>query len=442
MSDTDFRTPPSPAAPLDPATARRRFEAFLPPAPFRAVDPALYDMRFSAGVADSVRAWLAAAPLAHGDPDAALALRFAEGHLRRVHPGLMAAFDAQRTAGVVPAEAMAAAASSVGVPLHRPADLASAPAPIDEALVEYVAAGDRHALGEVVEALGRRRDDLWRRSQDLAARQRALAGPAPAEVTPAAVAGFVAGVVADTGDDLATVAAGLDVDEAWVRAVLGGEVAEVDGARIAAMCAALESDPEELFGPAALSLDAAGDDLAPPPAATAAQMLVDVGGFLGADELAADLDALDDDELAGLVRALATRHAQLEAWADDLEGRQQSLAAGLADPVLPAAGMAAELVALVAETGDDLDTVATNLGLAPAWAGDVVAGRTDVVELADARRLCDVLDLDPVATFGPAGAALALDRWAVVPYDPFIREAHVEAVEAEMPAPVVLDLGP
>jgi cyanate lyase len=441
VSDTDFRTPPSPAAGIGPAEARRRFEAFLPPAPFRAVDPALYDMRFSAGVADTVRVWLGAAPLADGDPDAALALRFAEGHLRRIHPGLMAGFDAQRMAGVAPTDAMAAAASSVGVSLHRPGDLASAPAPIDEALVEYVAAGNRHALGEVVEALGRRRDDLWRRSQDLAARQRALAGPAAVEVTPAAVAGFLAGVVADTGDDLATVAAGLGVDEAWVRAVLGGEVAEVDGARIAAMCAALEADPEELFGPAALSLDAAGQELVPPPATTAAQMLVDVGGFLRADELAADIDALDDDELAGLVRALATRHAQLEAWADDLES-QQSLAVGLAEPVLPASAVAAELVALVAETGDDLDTVAAGLGLAPAWARDVVAGRTDAVDVDDARRLCDVLDLDPVATFGPAGAVLAPDRWAVVPYDPFIREAHAEPVEAEVPAPVVIDLGP
>jgi hypothetical protein len=166
-----------------------------------------------------------------------------------------------------------------------------------------------------------------------------------------------------------------------------------------------------------------------------------VGGFLRADELAADIDALDDDELAGLVRALATRHAQLEAWADDLES-QQSLAVGLAEPVLPASAVAAELVALVAETGDDLDTVAAGLGLAPAWARDVVAGRTDAVDVDDARRLCDVLDLDPVATFGPAGAVLAPDRWAVVPYDPFIREAHAEPVEAEVPAPVVIDLGP
>lgn len=439
MSDTDFRTPPPPAAALDPAEARRVFEAFLPPEPFRPVDPALYELRFSTSVPATVRVWLAAAPLAGADPDAALALRFAEVHLRRVHPDLMAGFDARRMAGVEPADAMAAAASSAGVPLHRPADLAASPAPIDGALVEYVAAGDRQALGEVVEALGRRRDDLWRRSQDLAARQRALAGPAATAVTPAAVAGFLAGLVAETGDDPATVAAGLDVDEAWVRAVLGGEVAEVDGAPIAAMCAALESSPEELFDPAGVS---PGDDVVPPPATNAAQMLVDVGGFLRAGELAADIDALDDDELAGLVRALATRHSQLEAWADDLDVRQRSLAPSLGDPVLPAAAVAAELVALVAETGDDVDTVATNLGLAPAWARDVVAGRVDVVDAADARRLCDALDLDPGAAFGPAGAALAPERWAVVPYDPFTPDAHLEAVEAEVPAPVVLDLGP
>ncbi|MFP5376878.1 MAG: hypothetical protein ACLGIO_08875 [Acidimicrobiia bacterium] len=438
MSDIQDRTAAPPV--LDVWEARRRYAAFLPPPPFRHVDPALFEMRFSADPADTVRGWLAALPHAEGDPNAAAALAYAEGHLRTIHPELVAGYEARRAAGVAPGEAMATAAVAAGVSLHRPADLATAPAPIDEALGSYVAAGDRRALCEVVQALGERRDELWRWSEDVAARERARARPPPPEaVTPAAVAGLVADLVADSGDDLATVASGLGVDEAWVRAVLAGDVAEVDPARVAAMCAALEVDPAELFGSPEPPLVDSG--VVPPPPTTAAQMMVDVGGFLRADELVVEVEALDPAEVAELVRAVATRHAQLEAWADHLSGCERDLAAAPA-PTLPAAPVVAELVALVAETGDDLATVATNLGLAPQWAADVVAGRLDVVELDDARRLCDALDLDPLATFGPAGAALAPDRWAVVPYDPFTADAHVEAVEVEMPAPVVLDLGP
>ena len=375
-------------------------------------------------------------------------------------------------AGVTPPEAMAFPQAGRGASPAGPsaAELVGQPAPIDEQLSAYAATGDHVALCEFAEALARHRDQLWARAGELAAGEMAAGQRTPTTdvgvgeaaagvVPPAAVAACLAQLVVESGDDIATVGAAVGVDPAWARGVLTGEVAQVEVAHVQAMCAALEATPEELFGPCAESLHLGprpmtAAELAPPAPITAAQELVDVAGFLATEDLLAEVRAMGGNDLAKFARALATRHSQLECWADDLAVREEPAAVPLqrtvagptgagADVVLPAAAVAAQFEMLVVDSGDDLDTVARSLGFDPAWVSGVVDGTIDVVDADRARQLCDALDLDPVAVFGASGVALeSAGRWAVVPYDPFLHEALVEVLEPLPPTPPMLDLGP
>lgn len=125
--------------------------------------------------------------------------------------------------------------------------------------------------------------------------------------------------------------------------------------------------------------------------------LVEVAGFLRADELLGEVSAMGAEELAELVRVLATRHSQLEAWAEDLALREDSVTPRL-QPSTPAyAGAAADLY--VAATG------------AP------IPMRADGSHLETA------------------------SVWGVVPYDPFDHEVHLELIEA-LPPGADLDFGP
>lgn len=255
-------------------------------------------------------------------------------------------------------------------------------------------------LCQFAEALGRHRDQLWERAVAVATHEHALAnrggtGAPDPIVPPAAVAACLAAFVVESGDDIATVANGLGVDPAWARGVLTGDVTHVDLTHVEAMCTALECSPEELLGPAGAGLQfgckqLAAAELAPPSPTTAAQELVDAAGFLRADELLVEVNAMEPDALADFVRALATRHSQLECWADDL------------------------------------------------------AERETAASLRLARQVCDALELSPAVVFGVAGVALdgPDSAWAVVPYDPFHHEAHAELLEPDGPAPPDLDFGP
>lgn len=352
----------------------------------------------------------------------------------------------------------------------RPADLVAYLSPVDEQLAAYVAGGDRGALREFAEALGEHRDRLWAQAKEVAAQEQAVAALIPAgasdndAVPVAAVAACLASLVVETGDDVATLSIALDLPPAWVRGVLAGEVTTIDTDHLQALCTALESSPQELFGPAAAGIGLgpvplAADELAPPVATTSAQQLADIAGFLRAGELAGEVEAMKPEELKEFSAALGLRHAQLEFWAEDLAVRAELATAslralGLADPVagagdleLPAAAAANQIRMLAIDTGDDLDTVAHSLGLDPSWARDVVDGVIDVVDADHARRLCDALELSPAAVFGLAGMALEGpdSAWAVVPYDPFDHEAHLEHLNhLEPPAPTFpeLDIGP
>lgn len=441
------------------AAARRLYERFLPPTPFRGFDPALYEIRFHAGPDETLVAWEAAQRWAHVEPDAAHAALLAERHLRAVSPAAVAIYDQQRGAGMAPVEAIAVVRMEVSSTSPRLPDLVGHPAPFDELLAPYLAAGDHAALCEFAEALGRHRDELWERAAAVAGDEHALAtregmgAPAPL-VPPAAVAACLAAFVVESGDDIATVANGLGVDPAWARGVLTGDVTHVGLTHVEAMCTVLECSPEELLGPAGVGLQLgpnqmAAAELAPPTTTTAAQELVDAAGFLRADELLVEVDAMEPDALADFVRALATRHSQLECWSDDLAEREAAASLRLQGPgpdevELPAAPLAAQFEMLAIDSGDDLDTVARGLGFDPAWVRGVVDGSVDVVDAHQARQLCDALDLSPAEVFGVAGVALEGpgSAWAVVPYDPFHHEAHVELLEPDAPAPLDLDFGP
>ena len=441
------------------AAARRLYEAFLPPAPFRGIDPALYEIRFQADPVETVAAWEAAQRWAHAEPDAAHAAILAERHLRAVSPAAVALYDQQRGAGMAPVEAIAVVRLEVSSTSPRLPDLVGHPAPVDGLLAPYLASGDHPALCQFAEALGRHRDHLWERAAAVAAQEQALATQgatgAPDPVVPAAaVAACLAAFVVESGDDIATVANGLGVDPAWARGVLTGDVSHVDLTHVEAMCTVLECSPEELLGPAGVGLQfgpsqMAAAELAPPAPTTAAQELVDAAGFLRADELLVEVDAMEPDALADFVRALATRHSQLECWSDDLAEREAAASLRLQGPgpeelELPAAPLAAQFEMLAIDSGDGLDIVARGLGFDPAWVRGVVDGSVDVVDAHQARQLCDALDLSPAEVFGVAGVALdGPDRaWAVVPYDPFHHEAHVELLEPTGPAPPDPDFGP
>ena len=351
-----------------------------------------------------------------------------------------------------------------------PGDLVDLPAPIHEALGTYLVAGDRAAICQFAEALGHRRDELFASARDLVVQERDVAalvaapeGQAHSGVPPAAVAACLASLVAETGDDVSTVGTALGVDPSWVRDVLLGQVSRIDVAHVEALCAALESTPEELFGPGAdapcVGVPALPTELAPPPASTPAEVLVDTAGFLRADELLAEVAAMKPDHLVDLCQALADRHGQLQRWAEHLAVRvelaasrlqvpspvAEDLAVDLAtvDLSLPAAAAAAQIEIITLDSGDDLDTVARALGLEAAWVRDVVDGTVDVIDADHARRLCDVLELSPASVFGIAGVALEGpdSAWVVVPYDPFDHEPHLELLDEPPPA-IDLDFGP
>lgn len=352
----------------------------------------------------------------------------------------------------------------------QPGDLVDRPAPVNEELGAYLAAGNHAALCQFAEVLGHRRDELFVSARELVVQEQEVAalvaGPeaqAHPGVPPAAVAACLASLVAETGDDVATVGIALGVDPDWVRGVLLGEVSQIDAAHVESMCAALESTPEELFGLGAGALGAGvpalPTELAPPPAKTAAEVLVDTAGFLRADELLAEVAAMKPDELDDLCRALTDRHSQLQRWAEQLAMRVELAAARLQVPSpidedlavdlttgtlsLPAAAAAAQIEIITLDSGDDLDTVARALGLESSWVREVVDGTIDVIDADHGRRLCDALELSPASVFGIAGVALEGpdSPWVVVPYDPFDHEPHLELLD-EPPQALDLDFGP
>lgn len=367
-------------------------------------------------------------------------------------------------------EGRLALARSEIAPAPHPGDLVDFPAPVYEQLVALLVAGDRTAICQFAEALGHRRDELFVSARELVVREQEVAalvaapgGQTQPGVPPAAVAACLASLVAETGDDVATVGTTLGVDPAWVRDVLLGEVNRIDAAHVQAMCTALESTPEDLFGLGgdgrAIGVPALPTELAPPPATTPAEVLVDTAGFLRADELLAEVSAMRPQELEDLCRALADRHGQLQRWAEDLAARVELASARLqvpppnaadlardlavADLSLPAAAAAAQIEIITLDSGDDLDTVARTLGVEPTWVRDVVDGTVDVIDADHARRLCDALELSPASVFGIAGMALEGpdSAWGVVPYDPFDHEPHLELLDEPAPA-LDFDLGP
>jgi hypothetical protein len=317
---------------------------------------------------------------------------------------------------------------------HEPGtrDLAWAEALSRNQLATWADVGDSRALVEFATSLAHRREALAARDEDLAERERQL-GLEPAagagvedSVVLAGVRACIRSLVVETGDDVATVAGSLGLDPEWARGVLTGEVTELDRHQTERMAAVLESSPEELFVVSDLGayanamLDAAR---APAPGTApgglpAVHHLVDAAGAVPAAELRAFVACLEREERLQLIDALEERHGALCRWSADLDRREDCLARAGPEPSvyaalrqgaevrLPAAPAAEQISQLIAETGDDLDTVARALGMEPSRARRVVDGDIDWLDASEAQQLCAALELAPSEVFGPAAEEL------------------------------------
>jgi hypothetical protein len=314
---------------------------------------------------------------------------------------------------------------------HEPGpwDLAWLEVPSRNQLATWADVGDSGALVEFATSLAHRHEALAARDEELAERERQL-GLEPSagagvrdSLALAGVRACIRSLVVETGDDVATVAASLDLDPEWARGVLAGEVTELDRDQTDRMAAVLESSPEELFVVSDLGayanamLDAARAP-APdtePPGRPAVHHLVDAAGAVPAAELRAFVASLEREERLGLVDALEQRHGALCRWSAGLDRREERLARAGPEPSvyaalrrgarvrLPAAPAAEQIALLIAETGDDLDTVARVLRMDPARARAVVDGDIDWLDAREAQQLCAALELALSEVFG-AGA--------------------------------------
>jgi hypothetical protein len=313
-----------------------------------------------------------------------------------------------------------------------PMELAWSAAPPRGQLLAWAELGEARALAEFAEVLGRRRDGLWARAEELAARERQLGLDSSSTVVPdsvalAGVAACIRSLVVETGDDVATVAAALDIDPQWARGVLTGEVTEVDPEQMQRMASALESAPEELFVVTDLSASSRAMLAAPrapvpdspvPTAIPAVHHLVDAAGAVLPSELSDCVAALAREERFQLVDALDQRHRALCRWSAELARHEDRLARTPPEPnpyeelsrgaevQLSAAPAAEQIALLVAETGDDLHTVARGLGLDEAWVRGVLSGNIEWVNPGEAHQLCAALELELDEVFGPGASAL------------------------------------
>ncbi len=110
---------------------------------------------------------------------------------------------------------------------------------------------------------------------------------------------------------------------------------------------------------------------------------------------------------------------------------------------LPAAPAAEQIALLIAETGDDLDTVARAVGMDPARTRGVVDGDIDWLDASEAQQLCAALELAPSEVFGTSAEEL------VVPSSPesdvvrrikavagaLVEELGIEAAERGLQGP-------
>ena len=313
-----------------------------------------------------------------------------------------------------------------------PLELAWCDAPSREQLMTWAELDEARALAEFAEALGRRRDELWAQAEELTARNRQLGLDSADTVVPhsvalAGVAACIRSLVVETGDDVATVAAALDVDPQWARGVLTGEVTEVDPQQMQLMAAALESAPEELFVVSDLSAYSSAllagsrapvPDSTAPTAVPAVHHLVDAAGAVIPSELRDCVASLELEERFQLVDALDQRHRALCWWSAELARHEDRLARTPPGPNpneelsrggkvgLSAAPAAEQIALLVAETGDDLHTVARGLGLEEAWVRGVLSGDIEWLHPSEAHELCAALELAPGEVFGSGAAAL------------------------------------
>ena len=170
-------------------------------------------------------------------------------------------------------------------------------------------------------------------------------------------------------------------------------------------------------------------------------------GMGAANAVATGVDPAAGGDWAARAEALCTweqaldrREAQLEVRAaalDALEGVEPAW-------TVPAAPAAAQLRALIIETGDDVATVAHGLGVDPGWARGVLTGEITEVAVPDVQRLCEGLHCSPYDLFGAEAA-----RSIAHAYGPELWPRYIEPLEplgveglGKGPEPPPLDLDP
>lgn len=132
----------------------------------------------------------------------------------------------------------------------------------------------------------------------------------------------------------------------------------------------------------------------------------------------------DPAELARVGEELSAAAHVLQVLAAVGPATRQAIAEGLGGPTpaptpapeprpdlawsVPADGAAAQLRALVIDTGDDVGTVAKGIGVEPEWARGVLIGEITEVDLDHVQRLCEGLHCTPYDLFGAdAGRSIA-----------------------------------
>ena len=150
----------------------------------------------------------------------------------------------------------------------------------------------------------------------------------------------------------------------------------------------------------------------------------------------------------------AARAGALRTWEQALDRREAQLAVRAAaldalegvEPAwtVPAPPAAAQLRALIIETGDDVATVAHGLGVDPGWARGVLTGEITDLAVPDVQRLCEGLHCSPYDLFGAEAA-----RSIAHAYGPELWPRYIEPLEplgveglGKGPEPPSLDLDP
>ncbi len=143
--------------------------------------------------------------------------------------------------------------------------------------------------------------------------------------------------------------------------------------------------------------------------------------------------------VAGFANALGKRREEMWARGQDLAMREHEMVPrppeATADEAVTVAAVASVIRSVIVETGDDVATVATGVGVEPEWARGVLTGQVTDVDPLQVQRMCQALEATPGELFGvPASGA------SVMPTSPDQARASEPSAARNAPSPVVRQL--